>query len=81
MNKVPYAASKYIREHYRGGYLSKVTPVTTKSGKTIFKVEVTENDVIHHLTFNEEGKLMDHRDDPVYDDDYFEGSFYGEEEF
>jgi len=49
-----------------------------KYHKLIYRIEISENDNIHHLTFNEMGKVLKHEIDPSFAEDYYEGSFYGE---
>jgi len=80
MQKIPFSASKYIREHFREGQLGKVTSYRSSGGHTVFKINLVENDIVYRLEFNEKGKLLKRESEPLYKEDYFEGSFYGRED-
>ncbi len=79
MHKLPSEAAEYIRDHFREDYLVEVQAVQDKHGHPVFKVNLTQGDVIHHLRFNEKGHLMTHSAEPKFEEDYYENSFYGME--
>jgi hypothetical protein len=80
MTKLPAKASKYIRDHFREGYLAHVTTGKRKNGRSFFRVKITQDDIHHYLEFGEHGDLTGTSDKPVFEDDYFEGSFYAAED-
>ncbi len=80
MQKLPYEILAYIRNHFQEGYLSDVKSLKDKNGQTSFKIEVTQNEVVHQLEFNGLGKLTKNHSKPRYEEDYYEGSFYGEKD-
>lgn len=80
MTKLPYNVSIYINTHFREGFLTRTYSVRDQYGHKDYIVDISQNDLIYHLIFNEQGKLINETVDPAYDEDYFEGSFYGEDE-
>jgi len=79
MDKLPAKITEYIRNNFREGYLMEIKPVTTKTHRTFFKIDITENEILHHLQFSEKGILTKHESEPLFKEDYYEGEFYGKE--
>ncbi len=77
MDKIPFEISAYIKDHFREGCLSDIKTERTESGHFQYKVKVYEDQLIHLLEFNEKGHLIKSDERPVYNEDYFEGMFYG----
>lgn len=80
MHKLPHEVFTYIRDHFLDGHLVNVKTTKDEHGHLQFHVEVSENDVVHHLEYNEEGGLTKRWSDPAFDEDYYEGDYYGERE-
>jgi len=79
MTKLPVKISNYIKQNFREDYLIEVKPILGKKHNTFFKIDITENDVIHHLEFSEKGLVIKHDSEPLFKEDYYEGDFYGQE--
>lgn len=77
IHQLPPEASAYIRDHFREEYLIEIKEEKDKHGHIYFKVEVSENDIIHHLKFDKNGKLIKSETEPTFEEDYYEGGFYG----
>lgn len=80
MYRLPYKISSFIKNRFREGYLVEIKPIKYKDSHRIFRVEINENDVIHHLEFNERGKLIKHQTEPEFEEDYYKSDTYGEGE-
>lgn len=78
--KLPAATLSYIKEHFKEGDITGSRALKNSHGQLIHRIEVTENEVIYQLDFNDEGKLLNRASWPVYDEDYYEGDFYGDED-
>ncbi|HXH17684.1 MAG TPA: hypothetical protein VNJ07_01270 [Chitinophagales bacterium] len=50
--------SRYISEHFRGSFLYETKTTKDAHGNIFYEVELSQDDVIHHLRFNKEGKLV-----------------------
>lgn len=79
MSKFPFEISAYISEHFRDGCQTDIQSRRSKSGPPQYKVKVYEDQIIHLLDFNEKGALVKHREIPAYEEDYYDGMFYGNE--
>lgn len=80
MQKLPHEISRYIRNKFREGYISDIKRIENKAGEIIFKARIIEDDIVHHLEFDEKGKVLKHETEPTYEEDYYEGDFYGYED-
>jgi hypothetical protein len=56
--KIPYGISDYIREHFSEDFLFRVKEVNESKGHSVYVVEVSQDDYIYTLRFNEEGVLL-----------------------
>jgi hypothetical protein len=66
MYKLPHhEVSTYIRNHFREGYLTNIKSMKGERGGISFKVDVTENDIVYHLEFDTEGKLINNESEPM----------------
>lgn len=81
MNKLPHHVFSYIRKHFREGYFRNIESVEVedKDGHLLFRAKIYENEIIHYLEFNAEGQLLKHETEAVFEEDYYEGGFYGKE--
>lgn len=56
--KIPSGISDYINDHFREDFLFTVKGVKEISGHTVYTIEVSKDDYIHTLRFNENGHLL-----------------------
>jgi hypothetical protein len=75
MTHLPYPVSEYIRKHFLEGYLKEAGPVKDTIGRTSYLVEIIDNELLHRLEFSEDGALLSHHTEPLFEDDYEEGFF------
>ena len=80
MNKIPGVVSKYVRTHFRDGFLRRVTPYRTSSGQSAFSFDVVEDNVMYHLKITKDGQLISRETEPLFEEDYLEGGFYTAED-
>ncbi len=71
MHKLPYEISNYIRKHFYEGYLSTVDLEKSKDGGKFFKIVLHENGVLHYLKFREDGTLLEHEKEVLYEEYYY----------
>jgi hypothetical protein len=64
--KIPYQISAYIKEHFREDFLFEVKDIRQVKGHLYYTIELSKDDVIHTLKFNEEGELMEDNTDPAF---------------
>ena len=57
-SKLPHRISEYITEHFRGSFLSEVMEHRDSQGRALYDVELSHEDVIYNLRFNEKGNLV-----------------------
>lgn len=69
---IPYKISEYIKEHFREDFLFEVKDVKEVKGHRYYSVEVAKDDVIHKLTFNEKGSLVEEVADDAFPTDWHE---------
>lgn len=77
--KVPPEISEYIKNNFREGFLTEIRKVKDKKGKITYTVDIGEHENLHHIHFNEKGKLLSRETEPLYPEDEREGIFYGED--
>jgi len=56
--KLPFNVSEYIKEHFREDFLFDVKEVKQSKGHWYYTVEITKDDYIHTITFNERGEVV-----------------------
>jgi hypothetical protein len=76
--KIPHGVSDYIRNRFREDFLFEVKEAREVNGHLQYRVEVTKDDYLHSLKFNEKGALLaeeavhtfppDIHDQPAFDD-------------
>jgi hypothetical protein len=57
-HKLPHNISEYIREHFRGSLLSEVKEHHDSHGRRLYDVELSHEDLIYQLRFDEKGVLI-----------------------
>jgi hypothetical protein len=55
---IPYGISDYIREHFKEDFLFDLKEVKTSNGHATFVVEISKDDYIYNMKFNEDGVLL-----------------------
>ena len=71
--KLPYSISEYIKEHFREDFLAEVKETRQWNGRWYYTIEITKDDYIHTLKFNEDGKLITDEADHAFPPDAHEG--------
>ncbi len=56
--KLPYGISSYIQSRFRDDFLCEVKSVKKAKGHLEYELEVTKDDSIYTLQFNDSGKLL-----------------------
>jgi hypothetical protein len=56
--KIPFGISEYITDHFKEDFLFEVKDVKNIRGHFIYTIEVSKDDYIHTLKFNEDGSLL-----------------------
>lgn len=75
---LPLKASEYIQDHFREDFLFEVKEVKKIKGQFYYFVEVTKDDYIHSLQFNEEGSLINEVAEEAFPTDIHEEQASGE---
>lgn len=70
--KLPIKASEYITNHFRDDFLFAIRHVKEVDGHYQYTVEVTKDDYIHTLVFNEDGTLVKKKEDDAFPADMHE---------
>lgn len=70
--KLPYKISEYIKEHFREDFLFEVKEVRKTKGHWYYLIEVTKDDYIHTLKFNEHGVLVKDEAEQAFPPDPYE---------
>ncbi|MBL0340714.1 MAG: hypothetical protein IPP71_07230 [Bacteroidetes bacterium] len=70
---IPVPISEYIKQNFREDYLTEIKLVKDSKGIGFYYVDVTHEDNIYHLKFNESGDLMQNEIESVsYPEDEIE---------
>jgi len=72
--KIPYAISEYVRKNFTEDFLFEVKDFRKVKGQWEYTVEVTKDDVIHTLRFDEQGVLLKEETDLAFPPDAHEGN-------
>ena len=62
---VPQGISEYINDRFVDDYLTEIKPYADASDKLFWHVDVTHNNTIYHLRFNEQGEFVESVVEPV----------------
>lgn len=76
---IPSGISEYIRKNFHAECLTEINKVNQKGGHFIYVVEVSHDDNLYHLRFNDKGVLMSNKAEPAFELSS-EDDFYDEEE-
>ncbi len=72
LQKLPLKVSEFIKEHFKEDFLCEVKEVKKSKGHLDYFVEVSKDDRIHHLRFNENGNLLNEEIEPSFPRDIHE---------
>lgn len=64
---VPEKLSHYLQDHFGKSFTSNIKKVKDKHGKYIYLAEVSKDDVLHHLKFNEHGGFVSGQAEPYHE--------------
>jgi hypothetical protein len=67
--QLPYGISEYIKEHFREDFLFDVKEVRQVKGHSYYTVEISKDNFIHTITFNERGEVMTEQTDQAFPPD------------
>ena len=73
---VPHAISEFIRNNFRGQFLTDIHPFKDRNGDQKFDVTISHDDTLHHLHFNKTGSLLSRSSEPLIEMDEEEGFDY-----
>ena len=76
--KLPYGISEYIKQHFREDFLFEVKEVRKVSGQWYYAVEITKDNYIHTLRFNEKGELVNAEAEQAFPAENREGPAFEE---
>jgi len=76
--KLPFKISEYIQDRFREDFLFEVKDVKSIKGQLNYFVEVTKDDYIHSLQFNEQGNLVEGKADEAFPTDIHEQPISGD---
>jgi len=74
--KLPYRISEYINDHFQEDFLFEVKDARQLKGHWYYTIEVTKDNYIHILNFNEHGELIKDEADQAFPPDVHEGSAF-----
>jgi hypothetical protein len=75
---LPYKITDYVREHFREDFLFEVKKVVQVNGHPQYEIEVSKDDYIHRLSFNENGDLIREDAEQAFPADEHEGPNFEE---
>jgi len=75
---IPYRISEYIQEHFKEDFLFEVKEVKNIKGQLFYPVEVTKDDYLHRLLFNEAGLLVNEEVEQAFPPDIHEEQYTGD---
>ena len=76
--KLPIQITDYINDHFREDFLFEVKEVKQLKDHVFYTVEVTKDDFIHTLEFNEKGVIVKKDAVPAFPPDIHEEPGFGD---
>lgn len=70
--RFPLRISEYVKDHFREEFLFEVKDVRQIKGQWYYTIEVTKDNYIHTLRFNEKGELVNEKADQAFPPDIHE---------
>jgi hypothetical protein len=65
---LPFNLTNYINTHFREEFLFEVKNILQVDGRTEYEVQVSKDDYIYTLWFDEEGRLLRQNAEQAYPD-------------
>jgi hypothetical protein len=75
---IPLKVSEYIQENFKEDFLFKVKEIKEIKGQLYYFVEVSKDDYIYSLIFNEQGNLVDKIAEEAFPTDIHEEQISGD---
>lgn len=66
---IPRSISDYIKRHFRDDFLCDVTRYRDAGGRICYRVEISKDDVMHRLRFNEKGHIIRQTEKETFPED------------
>jgi hypothetical protein len=76
--KLPYRISEYIKDHFREDFLFELKQSKQLKGRWYYIVEITKDNYIHTLRFDEDGNLIKDETDEAFPPDGHEDQGFGD---
>ena len=70
---IPMKITDYIQDHFREEFLFEVKTIIQVKGHPQYEIEVSKDDFIHKLSFNENGDLLKEETEQAFPPDEHEG--------
>jgi hypothetical protein len=70
--RIPIGISDYINDHFKEDFLFEVKDIREIQGHSIYSVEVSKDDYIHKLKFDEHGTLVKEESEQAFPPDIHE---------
>lgn len=77
-DSIPFGITDYINKNFREDFLFDVKSVKEINGHPVYFIEVSKDDYIHMLTFDENGTLMKEESAQAFPPDIHEERAFGE---
>ncbi len=81
---VYFTINEFVKDEFREGFLMDIKDPVTEEGKICFYVDVSLDNTLHHLKFNEHGALLSRESEPAFladphddflsEEDYYTGN-------
>ncbi len=78
IQSIPFKISEYIQDHFKEDFLFEVKDIKKIREQLYYFVEVTKDDYIHSLQFNEQGDLVEKNAEEAFPPDLHEGQTFGD---
>jgi hypothetical protein len=75
---IPYKINDYIRDRFREDFLFELKKVIQVKGHPQYEIEVSKDDYLYKLSFNENGDLLNEEAEPAFSQDEREGPGFGD---
>ncbi len=75
---IPYMINDYIRERFREDFLFELKKVIQVKEHPQYEIEVSKDDYLYKLSFNNDGDLVNEEVEPAFSQDEHEGLGFGD---
>jgi len=76
--RIPFGITDYINKNFQEDFLFEVKNIKEINGHPVYLIEVTKDDYIHTLRFDENGTLVKEEVDQAFPPDIHEEQTFGE---